>query len=739
MSFQSYQALIRMDLRLAVRNRSVVFFNYLLPLVLFFVYSGLLHAERSGAASAYVVSMVLVLGIITNGLFGAGIRATQEREANILRRYRVAPITPLPLLVASLVTGLVLYLPLLAFILFVAHGRYGMPLPESPIALLTLVTVGVLAFRTLGLIVASVANSTQESQVLVQLLFLPMMFLSGMTMPLSFLPPWARTVSLFIPASHLNTGLQGVLLRHEGLGTLWGALLALGVTAAMGLFISQKLFRWEKEEKLPATSKLWVAAVLTPFFAYGVLQLRNPAQLHRADALFRAIQRGDPLLVRNARLFIGDGQVIEQGSVLVRNGKIAGVWRSGEGPGPETGEGAANEKLEILEGAGKTLLPGLIDLHVHLGAPDTAPAEGESLDLEKGPRRALASYLYAGVTAVRSTGDATPQTAQLATTVAKGEVLGPELFVYGPLFTAERGHGTEYFAALPSGLREMAMEANVRTPQTPEEARAQVKALAQEGVSGVKAVLESGTPTRPFQRMDLAILRAVVEQARAEGQPVALHTGDARDVSDAAALRVDTVEHGTAREPLPEAVLAQLAAEKIAYDPTLSVIDALAHLQSGTAETLLEDALVRQVVSSERLTATRKALPEARERLAKLSLDPAQAKANLLRAWKAGVPLVTGTDAGNFLVVHGASLHRELRLWVEAGIPATVALQAATSGAARALKADTRLGLLKPGYAANLLLVDGNPLEDISATERISAVVLQGEPLNRSSLLRDKP
>ena len=110
------------------------------------------------------------------------------------------------------------------------------------------------------------------------------------------------------------------------------------------------------------------------------------------------------------------------------------------------------------------------------------------------------------------------------------------------------------------------------------------------------------------------------------------------------------------------------------------------------------------------------------------------AKDNLRRAWKAGVPLVTGSDAGNMLVFHGPTVHRELQLWVEAGIPPAVALQAATLNAARLLHADGRIGLVAPGRDANLLVVDGDPTRDISATERISMVVLKGERVRRVDL-----
>jgi imidazolonepropionase-like amidohydrolase len=111
---------------------------------------------------------------------------------------------------------------------------------------------------------------------------------------------------------------------------------------------------------------------------------------------------------------------------------------------------------------------------------------------------------------------------------------------------------------------------------------------------------------------------------------------------------------------------------------------------------------------------------------------------NLAAAYKAGVTLVAGTDSGNPMLVHGPAVHREMQLWVKAGVPAAVALQAATFNAARMLKVDDRIGLVQQGREASLLLVDGNPLEDISATERISTILFKGERVNRAGLFDQK-
>jgi imidazolonepropionase-like amidohydrolase len=111
---------------------------------------------------------------------------------------------------------------------------------------------------------------------------------------------------------------------------------------------------------------------------------------------------------------------------------------------------------------------------------------------------------------------------------------------------------------------------------------------------------------------------------------------------------------------------------------------------------------------------------------------------NLRRAHGAGVPLVTGSDAGNPLVFHGPTVQQEVALWVQAGIPPVVALQAATLNGAKALHAEQRFGSIEKGKEATMLVVDGNPLQDIRATEAISLVLFQGERVNRAELFQQK-
>src|SRR6266700_1958222 len=106
---------------------------------------------------------------------------------------------------------------------------------------------------------------------------------------------------------------------------------ALLLTTAVGLFIALKLFRWEKDEKVRTSSKLWLIAAMVPFLVIGAKEVRSRAGISESKILARKLARSQSYLIRNARIFIGDGKVIENGSVLVRGGKIAAIF---EGAGP---------------------------------------------------------------------------------------------------------------------------------------------------------------------------------------------------------------------------------------------------------------------------------------------------------------------------------------------------------------------------------------------------------------------
>jgi imidazolonepropionase-like amidohydrolase/ABC-type multidrug transport system permease subunit len=729
---RAYIAYTQMVLRLTMRDRMVIFFNYLFPLIFFFIFGQIMHAEQGGAAPQ-LVNMVLSMGILGSGFFGGGMRAVMDREANILRRFKVAPISPGPILFASLVAGLVHYLPLVVLVLALAHFLYGMAIPTQLPLLLFFAALGLFAFRAIGGIIGAVANSMQESQVIIQLLYFPMLFLGGATFPLGAMGKTMQAVSEFIPSKHLSVGLTGILVTHSAFMDILSSAGVLALTTVIGMFLAMKLFRWEKEEKLKPSAKLWILGILAPFILMGAWQVRSKDNAAKVLVQERAMRRGHTSLIQNARLIAGDGSIVERGSVLVKGGQIAEIY-TGESPDPKS------LKADGIEGAGKTLMPGLIDVHVHLGSPggfyenptDYKPPE------ENMPRE-LAAYLFSGVTAVKSLGDTLPDMLRERARMRSGEKLGAELFVVGPLFTAEGGHGTEYSQNLPAQMRAQ-FEANfVRIPKSAEEARKMVMDLKAQGVDGIKAILE-GLP--PFKRMDVGILKAIAAAAHEANLPIVCHTGNAQDVADAVDAGVDGVEHGSNRDAIPAELFAKMKAKGVVYDPTLAVVEAMAVAGQGRTDPL-ERSLVQQVGPPALLQSTKRVLAKGesagmRANFARTAQVMNMGKENLIAAYRAGVTLVMGTDSGNPLLVHGPAIHRELQLWVDAGVPRGDALRSALWENARLLRASNRIGLLKKGYEANLLLVDGNPVQDISLTEHISMVMLKGERIARAELFEEK-
>ncbi|MBZ5676944.1 MAG: amidohydrolase family protein [Acidobacteriia bacterium] len=728
----SYLTQIRMNLLLTLRNRVALFFSYIFPLIFF----GIAGMGGGGGNGQQVVTIVLGLGVLGGGLFGVGMRAIQDREQNILRRFKVAPIGPGEIIVSGLVTALTLQLPNIIFMVVLAHRLLGAPWPTQPVSLLVFVSLGLLAFASLGGIIAALVNSMQEGMLLTQLFYFPLLFLGGITFPITGFPLWLQTVAQFIPSTYFSSGLQPILRGKETIFDNLPAAGALAVTALLGTLLAAKLFRWEKEEKLRPAAKFWLLAVLGPFIVLGAWQMHAKTNIAKQKILGRDVQRSRTALIRDARLFLGDGTVIDQGSVLIKDGKIAEIFT---GPAPD----AKSLRADAIEAAGKTLLPGLIDVHVHFGSPGlpiTDPQFYQNPDANFD--RELAAYLFSGVTAVKSAGDQLDMVLKHQATVASGERLGAELFAVGPLFTTAGGHGTEYSQYIPESFRANFDQQFIRLPKSAEEARTQVNDLKQQGVDGIKAVLEGGGGGTTFNRMDPAILKAISDAAHAAKLPIVTHTGNAQDVTDALDAGVDGIEHGSMRDRIPDAEFTKMKAMGVTFDPTLSVLEAMGAYVDGKTD-LLDRSLVQQVVPRQFLAQVKDSLNSpgaqaARKAIGGYPMRLDLAKLNLAAAYHAGVILVTGTDSGNPMVVHGPSIHRELQLWVEAGIPPSAALQGATYNAAKLLRADQRIGLIRKGYDASLLLVDGNPLQDISATERISAVFLKGERVNRSDLFDQK-
>jgi len=147
-----------------------------------------------------------------------------------------------------------------------------MPLPAHFFELLVFISLGLVAFRSLGLVIASVANTMQEGTILVQLFYFPMLLLSGATFPAEKFPRVMRIIHNFVPATYLVQGMQNIMLKGQGMMEKenLGAAAVMVLTIVGGGLISMKLFRWEKEEKIRGSAKLWVLVVLLPFIVMGL-------------------------------------------------------------------------------------------------------------------------------------------------------------------------------------------------------------------------------------------------------------------------------------------------------------------------------------------------------------------------------------------------------------------------------------------------------------------------------------
>src|SRR5215469_16575408 len=175
-----------MRIQLAFRNKMFFFFVIVMPFAFFFLWLGLL-AKGIPARCAFYLGPVIAFNVM-GSFWGLSAALVMFREQGILRRFHVTPVTATDMLASSLLANFVLTLPTVAIELFLARFVFHVPGLGDLFSLTVLVTIGTVSFGSLGLVVASVTNTMQETQVLNQLIWLPLIFLSGATFPLTFLP-----------------------------------------------------------------------------------------------------------------------------------------------------------------------------------------------------------------------------------------------------------------------------------------------------------------------------------------------------------------------------------------------------------------------------------------------------------------------------------------------------------------------------------------------------------------------
>jgi ABC-type transport system involved in cytochrome c biogenesis permease component len=284
----NFAALTRMRIQLTIRNKMFLFFSVFMPFGFFFLYAGV-FAKGVPEAVRYLLGPVVALTVM-GSFWGLSAALVTFREQGILRRFHVTPVTPSDMLASSVVANYLLTMPTVLLEMFFARAFFHVHNFGDILAVFILVTVGTVSFASLGLVVASVTNTMQETQIINQLLWLPLIFLSGATLPLPSLPVVVQRVGVFLPATYLVNSLQRAIVFSAPITHLLLGVLALFFWAAVTFFVSAQLFRWDAESKIPRRAKLWAAATAIPFLLLGVYENRTGRLIAESQAAMHAAE-----------------------------------------------------------------------------------------------------------------------------------------------------------------------------------------------------------------------------------------------------------------------------------------------------------------------------------------------------------------------------------------------------------------------------------------------------------------
>src|SRR5665213_2709625 len=260
-------------MRLAMRNRAFLFFSLIMPIAFLFIYAGIFGRGRSQAVP-YLLAEVLALTVM-GSFWGLSVQLVTFREQGILRRFRVTPVGASAMLASSLVSNYFLTLPTIAIEFFLSRSVFHMAGLGNLLSIFVLVTIGTVTFASLGLIIASVTNTMQETQIINQIIWFAFLGVSGATVPLPSLPRTIQAIALFLPATYLVSGLQRAMINGTGLLSLGIYLASLSGCALIAFIVAAQLFRWEPESKAPRKAKIWVAVAVIPFLLLGIWENFN--------------------------------------------------------------------------------------------------------------------------------------------------------------------------------------------------------------------------------------------------------------------------------------------------------------------------------------------------------------------------------------------------------------------------------------------------------------------------------
>ena len=285
----NFVSLTRMRIQLALRNKMFFFFSVVFPLGMFFMFTGI-FARGNPHAVSYFLGPAIAFNVM-GSFWGLSAALVGFREQGILRRFHVTPVSASDMLASSILATYLLTLPTVTVELFLARVIFHVPSLGNLPSLAVLVTLGTISFGSLGLVIASVTNTMQETQVLNQLIWLPLIFLSGATFPLAYLPKSVQHFGLFLPATYLVTALQSALYQSFSVAKLLIQISALASWAILSFFVAAQLFRWEPEAKIPRKAKLWALSTALPFFLLGLWENNRGDILKQAQVALHSLDQ----------------------------------------------------------------------------------------------------------------------------------------------------------------------------------------------------------------------------------------------------------------------------------------------------------------------------------------------------------------------------------------------------------------------------------------------------------------
>ena len=276
-------------MRLALRTPAFIFFRLVMPMAFLFAFCGFFGRGRPNAIP-YLMASVLALTVM-GSFWGLSLQLVTYREMGILRRFHLAPLGAGAILASSILSNYVLTLPTVVLQFLLARWVFHLQHWGNLAGTFILITLGTVTFSALGLIVASVTNTAQETQIINNAFWLLFLFLSGATLPLPLFPGWLQATAFFLPATPLVIALQKTMVARASIFHLGPELLSLTVCAAVAFVISQQLFRWDPGEKVPRRAKLLAASAIIPFLLLGAWEIHSGSLRASALRSFQSMER----------------------------------------------------------------------------------------------------------------------------------------------------------------------------------------------------------------------------------------------------------------------------------------------------------------------------------------------------------------------------------------------------------------------------------------------------------------